>query len=192
MADIQVQGLAELDALLKTLPARVEANILRGAGAGQKVVADRAKAEVSANSMDTGALRKSIRVRVDRRAQKRGYVRADVVAGDATAWYAHLIEFGTGSYYEGTGRSVRKPYVIKARDADGKRYGNRELRRSNKGSNESALYFQGKMYSKVIHPGIVPEPYMREAATLLDGPLLEAFAQYVRTRLPKELAKAAT
>lgn len=188
MADIQVQGLADLDALLKSLPAKIEANVIRGAvRAGQKVVVDDAKANVPS---DSGALLKSIKIKADRSANRRGYVRADVVAGDATAWYSHLIEFGTGQFYEGTGRSVRKPYVIWARDKEGKRYSSRQIRRANRGSNESALYFQGKMYSKVIHPGIKPEGFMRNAARLLDGPALDAFVAYVQKRLPRELEKA--
>lgn len=171
MAEIAVQGLSELSALLKSLPVRVEANILRGAvRAGQKVVLQGAQARVP---VDQGDLRKSIRVRTDMRAQRRGYVRADVVAGNATAWYAGLIEFGTGPFYSGPGStSKRAPYQIKP------------VRR------EGALYFGGTIRKAVTHPGIHPQPYMRPAAQLLDGPALDAFVAYVRTRLPKELAKA--
>lgn len=170
MVDIPVQGLAELDALLKTLPVKVEANVLRGAvRAGQKIVADKAKALVP---KDSGDLARSIRVSTNRKAAKRGYVRADVVAGNATAWYANLIEQGTGSHYTGSGRSKRKPYLIKPKKQPG------------------ALLFGGKVRETVTHPGIKPQPFMRPAAELLDGPALEAFAAYVRKRLPVELAKA--
>ena len=173
MVDVPVQGLAELDALLKTLPSRVEANILRGAvRAGQKVVADKAKAEVPE---DTGDLKRSIRVKTDFRAARRGYVRADVVAGNAAAWYAGLIEFGTGPFYSGPGTtSKRAPYVIKPTRREG------------------ALYFGGVIREAVTHPGIRPQPYMGPAAELLDGPALNAFVAYVQRRLPVEIAKAAT
>lgn len=171
MAEIQVQGLAELDALLKSLPAKVEANILRGAvRAGQKVVADKAKAEVPE---DSGALKRSIRVKTDFRAVRRGFVRADVVAGNATAWYAGLIEFGTGPFYSGPGTtSVRAPYVIKPRRREG------------------ALYFGGVIREAVTHPGIRPQPYMQPAAQVLETDGLNAFVAYVQKRLPRELEKA--
>lgn len=171
MAEIAVQGLAELDALLKSLPARVEANVLRGAvRAGQKVVADRAAALAP---QDTGALRRSVRVRTDFRAVRRGFVRADVVAGDKTAWYAHLLEFGTGQHYKGPGSgSKRAAYTIKPTRREG------------------ALYFGGTIRKAVTHPGIRPQPFMTPAAEMLAGPGLDAFVAYVQRRLPKELEKA--
>jgi HK97 gp10 family phage protein len=170
VAEIAVHGLAELDALLKTLPAKVEANVLRGAvRAGQKVVAERAQALVPE---DTGALKRSVRVKTDFRAARRGFVRADVVAGGKSAWYANLIEFGTGQHYSGQGgKSKRAPYQIKPTRRDG------------------ALYFGGTIRKAVTHPGIRPQPFMRPAAELLDGPALDAFVAYVQKRLPKELAK---
>lgn len=171
MAEIAVQGLAELDALLKSLPTRVEANILRGAvRAGQKVVADRAASLVP---VDSGALKRSVRVRTDFRAARRGFIRADVVAGDKNSWYAGLIEFGTGQHYSGQGSSSKRaPYTIKPTRRDG------------------ALYFGGTIRKAVTHPGIRPQPFMRPAAEELDGEGLDAFVAYVRKRLPKELAKA--
>jgi len=188
VAEIAVQGLAELDALLKTLPAKIEANILRGAvRAGQKVVRDKAVQEAPE---DSGELKRSIRVKTDMRALRRGYVRADVVAGNPVAWYAHLVHFGTATFYQGSGRSVRKPYVISATDNAGKRFGSRELRRINRGSQASALYFQGKMVEKVVHPGARANPFMSRAAEVLNGPALDAFVAYVQKRLPKELEKA--
>lgn len=169
--EIAVQGLAELDALLKSLPARMEANILRGAvRAGQRVVADRAASLVP---VDSGALRKSVRVKTDFRALRRGMVRADVVAGDKNAWYAHLIEFGTGQHYSGTGSSSKRaPYTVRPVRRDG------------------ALYFGGTIRKAVTHPGIRPQPFMQPAAELLDDAALAAFVSYINKRLPRELAKA--
>jgi HK97 gp10 family phage protein len=181
MADVQVSGLADLQKMLQGLPARVEVNVMRGAiRAGQKVIADEAKRRVP---KDTGDLAKSIKVKTNMRAQRRGMVRADVVAGDKQAWYSHLIEFGTGQHYTGTGKSVRRPYVIRAKGTDGKEASTAQKRR--------ALRVGGAMVAQVTHPGIRPRPFMRPAAELLTGPALEAFAGYVRKRLPRELAKAA-
>jgi HK97 gp10 family phage protein len=181
MLEIGVEGLAELDAKLKTLSVKVETNILRGAvRAGQKVVLDKVRADVPT---DSGALKKSVRLKADRKALKRGVVRADVTAGDKTAWYAHLIEFGTGSFYEGTGgKSVRRPYVIKAKTSSGAE--------ASTGAKRRSLRIGGSFVSQVTHPGIRPQPFMRPAAESLQGPALDAFAAYVRKRLPIELEKA--
>lgn len=170
MAETYVQGLAELDKLMKSLPTRMEVNILRGAvRAGQKVIEQKAESLVPVRK---GELKKSIRVRANARAQRRGFVRADVVAGNSSAWYPGLIEWGTGSHYSGPGNSKRAPYQIKPVTREG------------------ALYFGGTIRKAVTHPGIRPQPFMRPAAEQLDGPGLDAFVAYVRKRLPKELAKA--
>lgn len=93
MAELSIQGLADLHAALQQLPAKLEKNILRGAlRAGAKVMADSAKANVPKKS---GALRKSIRVSAS---SKRGRVSATVKAGDKTAYYAHMVEFGTAAH----------------------------------------------------------------------------------------------
>jgi HK97 gp10 family phage protein len=187
VADVEVKGLAELDALLKTLPVKIETNILRGAvRAGLSVLRKTAKAKVPVQS---GALRSSIRLRTNTKAAKRGYARVDLAAGDKMAWYAHLLEFGTGQYYDGKGRSVRRPYLIKATDKQGRRVSDRETRRLNQSSQAHALYFQGKMRSSVDHPGIHPVRFMRDAAADLDGSALDAFVAYVQKRLPREIEK---
>jgi HK97 gp10 family phage protein len=181
MAETTVHGMADLHKLLQRLPVKVETNVLRGAvRAGQNVIK---KAAQSAAPADTGELRKSIRVTSSRRALKRGFVRADVVAGNATAWYAHIIEFGSGQFYEGTGRSVRKPYVIRAKVADGKEASTGQKRR--------ALRVGSALVAQVTHPGVKPRRFMRTAAQQLEGPALDAFVAYVRKRLPIEAAKNA-
>jgi len=182
VSEFRVEGMDHLHKQLQTLPAKIEANVLRGAvRAGQKVIADKAKSLVPVSS---GALRKSIRVTSSRQAMKRGVVRADVVAGNKAAWYARLIEFGTASFYTGSGKSVRKPYTIRAKGSDGKDVGTGKKRR--------ALRVGGSFVSQVTHPGIKPRPFMRPASDLLGGQALEAFADYVRKRLPKEIEKAST
>lgn len=103
MSDVKVKGLAELQAALDGLPAKVEANIMRGAlRAGANVIRAEAKAQVPRLH---GALADSIRTSVSLR---RGTVKAAVKAGGrrkgkASAFYAHMVESGT------------KAHVIKAR-----------------------------------------------------------------------------
>lgn len=184
MADVQVRGLAQLHQVLQSLPTDVEVKVLRGGlRAGQKVVQQRAQALAPAKS---GALRSSIKVRLNTKAQKRGFVRADVVAGGKTAWYAHLVEFGTGQHYAGKGSSsVRKPYIIRAKTAAG----GREV---TTGMKRRALRVGGAFVNQVVHPGIRPAGFMQAAAQDLDGPALAAFVQYVQARLPREIEKANT
>lgn len=94
MSELNVKGLAELDKLLKELPAKVEGNIMRGAmRAGAKVFEDRAKQMVPVKS---GQLRDSIKVSTR---SKRGRVSATVTAGGKKAFYAHMVEFGTARHF---------------------------------------------------------------------------------------------
>lgn len=95
MADIQIQGLADLHRALQELPAKIEANVLRGGlRAGAKVIAEEARQQAPAQS---GALRKSIRVSLRLR-KAEGKVQAFVKAGNKQAWYANLVEFGTARH----------------------------------------------------------------------------------------------
>lgn len=89
-----IAGLAELDKILKTLPAKIEARVLRGAvRAGAKQFEEEAKSLVPVRS---GDLRKSIRVTTRSR---RGEVKATVTAGNKEAFYAYMVEFGTSQHF---------------------------------------------------------------------------------------------
>lgn len=168
-SETRVDGLAELHKLLLSLPATVEGAVMRGAlRAGQKVFMDAAKAAVP---VDDGALRDSIKINFRRRSQKFGVVRMHLTAGGKTAWYAHFVEYGTASFYTGTGRSKRKPYKIKPKK-------------------KGALLFGGKVRETVTHPGIKPQPFMRPAFDAHNLQAIAATAAYIRKRLPKELKKA--
>lgn len=93
MNDVRIRGLAELQAALDSLPAKIEQNIMRGAlRAGAVVLRDEAKAGVPKQS---GDLRDSIRVSVR---AKRGTVTSRVIAGNKDAFYAHMVEMGTAAH----------------------------------------------------------------------------------------------
>jgi HK97 gp10 family phage protein len=95
MSEIHVTGLAQLQALLDELPARIEGNVVRGAlRAGAKVVSDEAKRLCPVGK--TGDLRDSIRVTLR---SKHGRISAMVKAGNARAFYAHMVEFGTARHW---------------------------------------------------------------------------------------------
>lgn len=165
-----IAGLADLHKMLQQLPGKVEGNIMRGAlRAGMKEFQAVALRHVP---VDDGALRDSIKIKFRSRSQKHGWVRMQLVAGNKAAWYSHLIEYGTASFYTGKGKSNRKPYTIKPKKREG------------------ALFFGGVVRAEVTHPGIRPQPFMRPAADAGQGPALDATVKYIRTRLPKEFKKA--
>lgn len=165
-SEFNVAGLAELKKMLEELPAKVEGSVMRGAlRAGSRVIADVAKANVP---NDQGHLKKSIRVTTSNR---KGEVKARVIAGNAKAYYAHMIEFGTGSYYSGTEtKSKRAPYEIKPR-------------------NRLSLLIAGALKEFVVHPGIKPNPFMRNAADQGTPAAIDAVVLYLRERIPKEVLK---
>ena len=172
---VEVTGLKELDALLKTLPAKIEGNVMRGGmRASFKVIGDVAKTNLAANgTIKTGNLQKSIRIGFKRKSETGyGWIRGRLTAGNKDAWYAHFIEFGTASFYTGHGKTVGKPYEIHPK-------------------NHKSLFFAGVMREVIVHPGIHPKPFMRPALDQASGKAITNFADYLRVRLPKELAKAA-
>lgn len=149
-----IAGLDELNRILQELPAKIEANILRGAArAGQKVILEAAKANVPVKS---GALRDSLRIKTRIR---KGEVTATLVAGNKVAFYAHMVEFGTA-------RHLIKPKKAKS------------------------LFFAGLARKVIDHPGAEQKPFMRPAIDSAAPQAIEAFRDYVATRLPKEIAKA--
>lgn len=94
MRDDIVLGLPQLEQALNQLPAKIEANVLRGAlRQGAKVQLARARDEVP---VDDGDLKDSLRISTRRR---RGIVKAVLRAGNAKAWYARLVEFGTAAHF---------------------------------------------------------------------------------------------
>lgn len=126
----------------------------------------------SGGHVNTGALHRSVKVSFMRKSEKLGWMRGKVIAGDNKAWYAHLIEFGSGSFYAGSGtQSKRQPYEIKPKG-------------------RKSLFFAGVMKELVIHPGIKPSPFMRPAFDSKADASIKAFAAYMTKRLPKEVKKA--
>lgn len=169
---IEIKGLKELDEVLKSLPQKIEQNVMRGAmRAGQKVILDNIREKLRSNgSIQSGELEKSLRIRFDRRALKRGWVNSKIVAGNKLAYYAHMVEFGTAGH------------LIKAKNR--KTLAIQMVGPSLKGSN---VNFIGP---KVNHPGARPKPFMRPALDESHTAAIEALAAYIRKRLPKELKKA--
>lgn len=156
MSDVNIKGLAELQAALDSLSAKIEVNIMRGAiRAGCKVIALDAKQRIHNHS---GELAKSIKfgARPDKRAgQVQGYARAGGQGkkGEKRAFYASMVEYGTAAH------------AIKA-----KLPGHR-------------LKFGGAYVDQVNHPGSRKFPFMRPAMDATAQTAVQAVADYIRKRL---------
>lgn len=96
---VKVKGLAELQKMLESLPAKLEANVMRGAlRAGMKVVLEDVKNNVPVAS---GELKSGLKIGTKSR---RGVITATVKATGKHAYLAPWMEFGT------------KPHLIEGRD----------------------------------------------------------------------------
>jgi HK97 gp10 family phage protein len=172
MADlINVRGLSDLQKLLNTLPAKIEANVMRGAlREGAKVVLAEAKANVPVN---TGTLKDGLKISTG---IKRGVVTAKIKATGKHAHLAPWIEFGTRSH------------AIKVREDD--KALNRKLsvkrgklvRVSMTAVNRS-LRLGGIFRDVVMHPGTPSRPFMRPALDGRAGEALKAMGEYIKKRL---------
>ncbi|MDO9053412.1 MAG: HK97 gp10 family phage protein [Gallionella sp.] len=165
MTDLKINGLAELQKLLDELPARIEANVVRGGvRAGARVIADEAKRLCPIGGVENstrageqpGALRDSIRVSAK---SQRGRVTATIKAGGKNGvFYAGMVEYGTA-------RHLIKP------------------------KNRKSLLLAGVAREAVQHPGAKKKPFMRPALDGKAADAVETMADYARTRLPLEIEK---
>lgn len=173
-AQVQISGLKELNDLLQSLPAIIEGNVVRTAlNKGRDVLKNAVISTLRQNgSFDTGALERSIKVRFRKKHEKWGWIRTYIIAGDKDAYYAHILEFGSASFYTGQGRTVGKPYVIKAKKA------------------KYLLIAGGKPVKSVIHPGVKPKPFMRPAFDLYSDAAIDTVVNYMQQRIPREIKKA--
>lgn len=170
MSEIKIEGLADLHKMMQELPAKIEANVLRGGmRAGAKVIEEEAKRlapvgpprlaytkEGAAYTKLPGGVRESIRVSVRSR---NGKVEATIKAGGKKAWYARLVEFGTAAH------------LIRPK-------------------NRKSLFFAALAREEVKHPGAKRKPFMRPALDTKAQQAIQTLADYIRNRLPKEFKKA--
>lgn len=187
MSEIKIEGLADLHKMMQELPAKIEANVLRGGmRAGAKVIEEEAKRLAP---VESGALRDSIRVSVRSR---NGKVEATIKAGDSktkklvenrpdgsvkvtyrNAWYARLVEFGTAQHYI---KAIKAKALI--------------LRSNRRASSGFAKRWTSWIVEGVTHPGAKRKPFMRPALDTKAQQAVQTLADYIRDRLPKEFRKA--
>ena len=186
-SEVSISGLKELDEMLKTLPTKIEANVMRGAlRAGQKIMLDGAKINLaSITKQDSGLLEKSLRIRFARKSQKYGWLRSHLYAGDKDAYYAHMVEFGTVAHYISVKKEVRPSRMTRrGRKAFGISTINEMV---NRGSLKIGGQFVG---ASVVHPGSKPKPFMRRTFDAYSASAINASVEYIRKRLPKEIKKS--
>lgn len=95
MADVKIEGLAELERDLQQFVIKLLRNVMRAAlRMAAKVFLEVAMRLVPVGK--SGALRRSLKIFMRTR---RGVPVAYVRAGDKEAWYAHLVEFGTVAHF---------------------------------------------------------------------------------------------
>lgn len=164
-----ITGGRQLDDLLKTLPKKLERNVLRAAlRDGGVVLREEAKRRAP---VDDGTLRKSIRVSTRSR---KGTLYASVKAGSKKAYYAHMVEFGT------------RPHLVKVDDRDrginsrtGRRISVTTINRQRR-----SLIIAGNLVGpSVSHPGSQPHAFMRPAADAAFREAIKAFDRKLRERM---------
>ena len=171
MTDIRVTGLSELQAFLDQLPAKIEANIMRGAlRAGTKVIKNRAMLNIDSK---TGDLAKSLRIytRI-----KDGIVKSVLASrGDYKALW---VEFGT------------RPHLIKVQEEEkninyrlsAKR--GHTVRESMTTVNRRVLQIGNNFVGPVVsHPGAKPKPFLRPALDSEANNAIIAAGEYIKKRL---------
>lgn len=166
-SDENIIGGRQLAEFLATLPAKIEANIMRsalGAGAREMAKEIRERAPVGPPSDEgarlyggyEGALRDSVRVYTK---IFRGKVVAGIRVGGktkkgASVFYAHIIEYGS------------RPHLIKAKPG-------------------GAIFVGGSPLTQVMHPGTRPNPFVRPAFDMKAQDAIAAVSAQIGKRLTK-------
>lgn len=177
---VHVTGLAELQKALDQFPAAVERNIMRGAlRAGASVIAEEARRLVPVN---TGQLRESIRVSVR---VSNGRIIASVKAGGRYKVYSRSKAIKGAAYRTakpGGGFEYHAPFY--AHFVEFGTASHAIAAKTGKG-----LFVNGQMIHSVNHPGARPKPFMRPAFHSKAQAAVEAMADYMRERIPREWKK---
>lgn len=181
---IRIKGLSELHRALQHLPEELEKKVLKGAlRASARVFRDAARAKAP---VDDGDLKKSIRVKSSAK-KGRWRLRALVVAGDKTAFYSNMVEFGTAKHIIAARTRVQRKTRRGMRDLSLKTMNKMLYRGTLRVDDAGSLRVGDKFIGPAVtHPGAAPHPFMRPAFDEQSGAAIDAFAAYVDKRLGKE------
>ncbi len=168
MADIEIKGLAELQKALDELPAKIERNVLRGGlRAGSNVIAEEARRLCPEAPPTMASVKHGGRIGDLKRS-----IRVSMRVSSKTGTVRARVKAGNKKAFyahmveRGTARHWIKP------------------------KNRKSLFFAGLAREVIDHPGARPKPFLRPAFDAKARAAIEAMADYIRARLPKELKKA--
>lgn len=162
MTDFRVEGLAELQKMLDDLPANIEKNIMRGGlRAGAKVVQEEAQrvCPVGSGNLPKGETAGALRDSI------RISMRARKGRVQAFIKAGDKVAFYAHMVEYGTASHLIKP------------------------KDRKSLFLAGVFKELVKHPGATKKPFMRPAIDNKAQDAIEAVADYVRERIPKEIEK---
>lgn len=166
MASVEIKGLAELHKTLQELPAKIERNVLRGGlRAGAKVMEAEAERLCPEGLPTLDGVKRGAR-KGELKRSIRVTMRASKSTVRATLKAGNKVAWYAHLVEFGTARHWIKP-------------------RSRK-----SLFIAGLFKEVIDHPGARPKPFMRPAFDGKWRAAIDAMAEYIRVRLPKELRKA--
>lgn len=171
--EVKINGLSELQKLLDTLPAKIEANVMRGAlRVAAKVVKDEAAPHIW--SGETGKTAESLKISTR---IKDGVVKASLAAQGFEGYKAMWQEFGTKPHYlsvpdedrrVNTSLSAKRGTLVK----ESLTTVNRRVR--------EGFDIEGE---GVWHPGVDPKPFLRPALDSQADAAVRAAGEYIKKRL---------
>lgn len=165
-SSVEIRGLAELHKTLQELPAKIERNVLRGGlRAGAKVMEAEATRLCPEGLPTLDSVKRGARIGELKRSI-RVTMRASKSTVRATLKAGNKVAWYAHLVEFGTARHWIKP------------------------KNRKSLFVAGLFKEVIDHPGARPKPFMRPAFDGKWRAAIDAMADYIRARLPKEFKKA--
>ena len=164
---VEIKGLSELQKFLDLLPAKVEANIMRGALRAALVVVKRSAQEKAPKN--TGSMAANLKISTKIRD---GVVRSSLAAKGFDGYKAMWAEFGT------------KPHFISVSDENKNFNAKRGRLESVSSVNRRFLVIGGQIVgNSVSHPGSRAQSFMRPALDENTERAVVAAGEYIKKRL---------
>jgi len=164
-SSVEIKGLAELHRTLQELPVKIERNVLRGGlRAGAKVMEAEAERLCPEALPTLDSVKRGARLGELKRSI-RVTLRARGSTVRATLKAGNKVAWYAHLVEFGTARHWIKP------------------------KSRKSLFIAGLFKEIIDHPGARPKPFMRPAFDSKWRMAIDAMADYIRTRLPKEIGK---